>query len=321
MHRFSIVVPLLGARQWFDDTLASVLRYRPASSQIILVHDGTYDNPYGLEDEVEFVKTTKGAGLIEHFNHGRQSATGELTAFVRPGIQFDEGWDKSLETVFENQQVASVTPIIVTPAHPNRVVAAGVKLGSGFRRQIVGRGKKVNSRAIDQVSPLGPISWAAFYRSSILEQIGGFDESLDSHYLDADIALSLKTIGYQSVCCHACVLKVDEPSLITDELVLPHGKSSQRSNLRHVASLKSKPSIAQSLLVIAKEIAASPFASWRLKHAAQRLGAWRKAKVDRDVAEQLSTLAKERKRLEAIGLRVHDSSNEVELDSAGRRAA
>ena len=55
MSRFSIVVPILGHSKQTDDTLASALRYRPAESEVIIVHDGSYEDQYGLGDEIQQV--------------------------------------------------------------------------------------------------------------------------------------------------------------------------------------------------------------------------------------------------------------------------
>ena len=64
MSRFSIVIPIDGDDrrqneiQRFEDTLASVLRSRPRESQIIVVHNGRYEDPHGLGSEVDWIVET-----------------------------------------------------------------------------------------------------------------------------------------------------------------------------------------------------------------------------------------------------------------------
>jgi hypothetical protein len=54
MPRISLLLPCLQADSAFEDTLASLLRTRPAGADVIVVHDGTYQDQYGLAGEVEY---------------------------------------------------------------------------------------------------------------------------------------------------------------------------------------------------------------------------------------------------------------------------
>jgi cellulose synthase/poly-beta-1,6-N-acetylglucosamine synthase-like glycosyltransferase len=291
MHRFSIIIPLLGDRRLFDDTLASVLRYQPEASQIIVVHDGTYDNPHQIQDEVDLVTSSSGGGLIRCFNSALNEATGETIALLRPGIQLKDGWSLPIQTAFQDPQVASVSPMIVQPGERALMVAAGINKGSGYRRQIIGSKTKIAPRTLRRISPLGPTTWAAFYRRESIAQLGVCGEEMQAHYLDVDLALSLETIGYRCEFCPDCVVEIEEPALITDELVLPHGSSAQRAFRRH----GSNESLAQSLLAFAGEIISSPVEPWKFRHAIERLKAQPWETLDRQYAELLSILARQRR--------------------------
>lgn len=306
MQRFSIIVPVLGDRRLLDDTLASVLRYRPPTCQIVVVHDGTYDDPYGLEGEIDLVSTSQRSELIRLFNCGLDQANGDLVALIRPGIELDESWNHPVEAAFENPRVGSVTPIMVTPAQPTMLVSAGVTKGFGFRRQIVGSQKRLAPRTLRRMTPLGPTSWAAFYRRSALDQLGAVDDQLDSHYLDLELALGLASLGYQNALCDDCIVNVERAMLIIRESELPHGKSAQRAYRRHVAGTGPLSMIAHALSAFAQEIITSPLQPSKFSHAFQRLGAWRAASVDRQFADRISLAAQENRQLELSGLRLRD---------------
>ena len=117
MYRFSIVVPLLGSPLLFEATLASILRYRPDACQVIVAHDGSYHDPHGLADEIEFVSTTQPTNLIGLFNCGLEVARGEFVSLIRPGVELQEDWDTAISDAFADEDVGSVTPAIVSSSN------------------------------------------------------------------------------------------------------------------------------------------------------------------------------------------------------------
>ena len=168
MSRFSIIVPLIGENHLFENTLAAVLRYRPNDCQVIVVHDGNYGDPFDLDGEVKFVNADQ-RDLISFLNVGLCYVSGEFTVVIRPGIEVDENWNLGLESAFENQDVGSVTPLIVRRNRPNRILAAGVCADSTWTRKIVGHGRSASPRQIRRLKTQGPTSWFAVYRTAALK--------------------------------------------------------------------------------------------------------------------------------------------------------
>ena len=331
MHRFSIIVPMQGDQRLFDDTLASVLRYRADNCQIIVVHGGNYADQYGLEDEVKFVAADRfsnnqrtGKQLLSHFlDCGVQNSNGKLIACLRPGIELAEGWDKPIVEAFEDKKVGSVSPIIVTPDNPDTIVVAGVKSSTGFRRKLVGSGSKISPRSLKRVDSIGPASWAAFYRASAILQVGDLNSQLDDLYVDLDTALSLKTLGYRHVLSDKCIAYVENATTIEFESTQPHGTSAQRASLRHQPhSVTSSPWLG-SITTFVSEVVASPLQRWKFRHAMQRLAARRMFGVDVQFASRLEELAETLKRIDETGLGVVDtrSTQSVVLTQRGERRA
>ena len=95
MCRFSIIVPFVQPLCSFDDTLASVLRYRPANSEVFVVHDGTYQDPHDLLDEVVMITAhdqIENSSCLDHFlSTAVDQAEGEITVWVRPGGRAGRG--------------------------------------------------------------------------------------------------------------------------------------------------------------------------------------------------------------------------------------
>lgn len=298
MQRFSIIVPLLDDRRLFDDTLASVLRYRPAESQIIVPHDGTYDDPFNLGEEVEFVSTNQRSGLVELFNAAIGTATGDFIALLRPGIELANGWHDLVESKFDDGEVGSVSPIIVAPAHRQSIVAAGVNTGWGFNRIVVGSRARLAPRTFRRIAAVGPTSWAAFYRSSALNQIGLLGDQIDSHCLDVDVAMSLQRIGYRCELSPECVLTIERATLLERESSIPHGKSAQRGYRRYADPVNPERSLAKTVTLVAGELLMSAILPWKFRHALGRLGAWKLRGRDIDYADHLLDIANQRIRFD-----------------------
>ena len=233
MPLFSVIVPHTDDTHLFDNTLASVLRSCGAETEVIVPHNGTYKDPYKLEPEVRFVSTGREAGLAGMINKGLRHADGEYVAVIRPGIELPDHWQQEIEDGFRNRAIGSVTPLIVDAADRRKLVAAGVNAGRGLNRRIDGQGKRNASRVLKHLRPAGPTLWAAFYRRDVLAEIGDLDEQLDEGYLDLDLALAAKSLGYVSRMAEHCVLAVERPYLITREAALPHGESAHRALQRH----------------------------------------------------------------------------------------
>ena len=280
MSRFSIVIPVTrGNRQpnqihRFEDTLASVLRSRPRQAQIIVVHDGSYEDPHGLGSEIDWVVETS-SNLASQFDLGVSASRGDLIVLIRPGVELDEGWDSSFEEAFEDPQVGSLTPLIVPSSRPGRIAAAGVVTNAAGTRRLLGSQQRLSDRSLQSLKPLGPSSHLAVYRRAILTAIGRWGCLTDDVYLDVEIALSLRTLGFSNVLCRDAIATVESEDWILAESNRPHGCTAERSLYRYTRHGRSS-TLARTLMDVAK----SPLQPWLLSHGFQRLAAKRERSAD-----------------------------------------
>ena len=312
MSQFSIIIPLIGDRSLFEDTLASVLRYRPADCQIIVVHDGDYQDPYGLKDEVKFVVADE-QNLIGYLNVALCYVSGEFTTFVRAGVELDENWSDVVARAFEDANVGAVTPIIVSRGRPSKILAAGIAADSSWTRTIVGRGRRCSKKQIAKLAPHGPSSWMGVYRTSLLKSLAPFDERLESLYIDQDIASSMRALDLRNLLEMELVGFVDEDPGIFQESQLPHGRSAQRSVARYAK--KSFACLAKNFL---RDVVCAPFSAWRLAHGMQRFVSRKNVAQDREHALRLKKIRLAQK---AHNLEVFESSVETPVQTTYRRAA
>ncbi len=288
MSRFSIIVPSSKNQAAFEDTLASVLRYRPEDSQVIVVHDGEYQDPYNLSGEVKMLMAD-GNQLVNQLNIGLCYAAGEITVLVRAGIELDENWQDEIDIAFQERNVGSVSPTIVNRSKPNVAVCSGVGFDKSWSRRLIGKGCRLASRRTRSLNVFGPSSWLAAFRTSVLKSIAPLDESLDDAFMDLDLAFALRELGFRNSACSRFIGYVDSERAIVDSFQQPHGLSSQRAVQRF-----GNPGLGQIIRFSIRDVLQSPLVTWKFKHGLQRLGTGKYQAEDLAFARKLQRLKLEK---------------------------
>ncbi|MEM9942004.1 MAG: glycosyltransferase family 2 protein [Planctomycetota bacterium] len=286
MPRFSIIVPLLNQSIEVENTLASLLRYQTQDTEIVVAHDASQADPYDLGDEVVRIGVTN-PNLIQLFNAGVRIAQGSLIGFVRPGVEICDGWSAPVHRSFLNPSVGSVCPNIVNEGSELSPLLTGIDYSRTFQRQVVEPSPTLKSHSADPAQPLGPSSWAGFYRRAALRKIGHVDSKLDPLFLDLEIALSLKTLGFQTNFQADCLFRIADPTMVWNEANLPHGCSAERAILRHGVNLKSWAARNSAWSRMINELLGSGFQPSRLRHALQRFQAGKFRQKDQHFAQKL----------------------------------
>lgn len=311
MTGISIIVPHTGQIERFEDTLASVLRHRPSNSQLIVVHDGSYDDPYDLSGEVHFVDADQSYDLIPFLNVGMCYVGGETTVIMRPGIEVDENWDGSISEAFEDGRVGAVSPVIVGAKRQSKVVASGVDVSRSGSRKLVGSGKRLSGRRLRSIKSVGPSSWFAAYRTRLLKQLLPFDEQLDPICWDADVASAIKAMGFQNQLASDCIAIAESEDIVLEETGVAHGLSAQRSLAR-----AGKASLSATVGGLVGDLFGSAIQPWKLRHLVQRLGAGKYRNIDESHFEQLQQLRKKQ-----LWLEQKEPESEQPAEFSYRRAA
>jgi len=195
MSQLSIIIPAWGDAQSLETTLGSVLRHRPDHCEVLVIHDGAYEDPYDVCDEVLFVESP-GADQVDLLNVGVQIAECPIVNFLGCGVEVSSGWADAARRHFDNDNIASVAGVEV---RGGRIASAGVEYAAGGGRKCCGKGRKPNSRAAQRLAPVGPSLQNAFYRRDCLEWLQGFHDGVGPDLTDLDLALALERLGYESV--------------------------------------------------------------------------------------------------------------------------
>jgi hypothetical protein len=183
------IIPVTGTTAGLETTLLSVLERRPDDCEVLVVLGTPYEDPYGLQGEVQFLDANRGAGLVECINVGLAATTATFVHILANGFEATDDWTVQALAHFENPRIGSVTPVVHQTENPARLLSTGVRYRRGGRRMIC-------TTAGDAI---GPALHAAFYRKSAIESLGKIlPEDLGDDFADLDFAMSLRSAGWQN---------------------------------------------------------------------------------------------------------------------------
>ena len=310
--RFSIIIPVVGQPSALDETLASILRDLGEDSEVVLVHDGTFEDPYNIADELTVIdaQTKRLAGQI---SIAVEKSAGQIIAIVRPGVELPEKWNDVVAAAFEDPKVASAAPILVSQSNSQSIVTAGVQTNYHYRRLLTGAKKKLAQRVFGRLQPLGPSAWAAFYRRSTLTMIGDLDQKIEDQYFDLDLALTLKQMGYSCESLPAVVCQIDRSARVERESQRPHGVSAQRSIARHASG---ESTFSRGLTSFVSELISAILKPGAFQQAVGRLQGSRFKATDAAFATRMAEIVKRKKAAEKAGLRVYEDEITSDVSEA-----
>ncbi len=192
MPRLSIVIAACDNHQRLETSLVSVLENRPDDCEVLVVHDGSYDDPYLLKDEVTFFEDSGRTSWIEKTNLALRHCAAEVVHLLDCGVRVREGWAELALRHFDDPAVASVAPLVVDAGDPRRVLSAGLDYRRSGSRKVITR---VRTSCQGPQEVCGATRTAAFYRRSVLRSIGGLPGGVGDRLADVDLALTIARMG------------------------------------------------------------------------------------------------------------------------------
>ena len=120
------IIPVVGTADRLEGTLVSVLEHRPDNCEVIVVLNTSYDDPFELRGEIQFIEAPPATGLVGCINFGIAAATAPIVHVLASGFEASNGWLEKATQHFSDPRVAAVTPIVYDAAERDRLIAAGV---------------------------------------------------------------------------------------------------------------------------------------------------------------------------------------------------
>jgi GT2 family glycosyltransferase len=152
---------------------------------------------------VQIVENGRNLGYAGANNVGFQHAAGDYVAVLNPDTEVAADWlDLLVEVCESDSTIGLATPQVLHMDRPAAVNACGNDVT--YTGLTFCRGLDQPAEDFEQVEDVPAVSGAAFViRKSVLDQIGGFDESFFVYYEDTDLSLRAQLAGYRCVCVPA----------------------------------------------------------------------------------------------------------------------
>lgn len=190
MPRLSIIVPCQNDVEHLEATLLSLLENRPRDCEILVVHDGSYEDPYALQDdEVVMIETEGQSSLIESINEAVQAAKGPIVHILKAGMVVEPGWIEAALPVFQDTSVASVS--VRLDSILERGSAFGVETDWLPRRSVV--------RQLRNGKEVSPFLEGTFFRRRVLLALDGFLELGSIEATEAEFGLAVRGLGMRHI--------------------------------------------------------------------------------------------------------------------------
>ncbi len=109
--RLSIIIPIGRDIAAFESTLISVLENPVDGSEILVCHDGSYQDPFELGDEIRFV-IADSEDPLELISAGASQARGRFVHILSDGLRATTGWVEEALEEFEGYDCGAVTPVV-----------------------------------------------------------------------------------------------------------------------------------------------------------------------------------------------------------------
>ncbi|MBA4063812.1 MAG: glycosyltransferase [Isosphaera sp.] len=206
--------------------LASVARFAPPRTEVVVVDDGSrgavVSRAAAEFAAVRVVRRANAGGFCAAANAGVAAATAPVVELLNDDAEVTAGWAEAAVRWFADPGVGAVAPLVLRTEPdraarglPPRIDTAGDEYDMGGFARKRGSGLAFPSRTRERrVLPLpsltrpartdlgvaGPV-WgasaaAAFYRRAALLAAGGFPEHFRAYFEDVDLSFRLRRLGY-----------------------------------------------------------------------------------------------------------------------------
>lgn len=191
MPRLSIIIPHRNDQQ-LEETILSVLENRPRDCEIIVAHNGSYQDPYDLADEVIYVQEDADSTVVELLNAGLMAACSPVVFTLLDGAVVSADWAESPLKRFSRPEIAAVAPQLMI----------GQRVVTGVAAEAIRSQAKLRSGLVESknATAAAPTLAAGFYRRKLLLAIGGWNDELGAGSTDVELACLMSNLDLVCEC-------------------------------------------------------------------------------------------------------------------------
>jgi GT2 family glycosyltransferase len=199
----SIVIPTHQRSDLLQSCLASVLRFAPPGTEVVVVDDASPEGRAGAVaarfSGVKVLRRERRGGFAAAANAGIRASTGDIIQLLNDDAEVTENWAHPALTWFKDPAIGAVAPLVLTWPDGRQIDSAGDRYYLGGVAAKRGHGQRFGPAYARPCSVFGASASSGFYRRSALEQVGLFPESFGSYFEDVDLAFRLQRAGYRAM--------------------------------------------------------------------------------------------------------------------------
>lgn len=187
--KVSLIITTFNNEQTIDECLKSVfeLNYPKNLLEVIVVDGGSKDSTAKIAEKYPAKVIVKPSNAPSAYNYAMKIANGDVVAIIDADVKVEKDWLNKLTKHLKDPQVAGVGGGIETWNHQNvlpRCVGYDIK----YRYS-----RLLKNNSIKRLATMNLL-----LRRSVLEDVGGFDESLPTQY-DTDVGNKITNKGYRLI--------------------------------------------------------------------------------------------------------------------------
>jgi GT2 family glycosyltransferase len=200
----TIVIPSHNRIDLLQRCLASVQRYAPANTEIVVVDDASPDRIVSQTVRsfagVRVLRFERRRGFCAAVNAGIHAARHPIVELLNDDTEVSAGWADAALAHFAEASVAAVAPLVLcgVPGVALPLIdSAGDRYFLGGIAGKRGHGQPLSARYLQGGEVFGVSASSAFYRRSALLDVGAFPDDFGAYFEDVDVSFRLHWAGYR----------------------------------------------------------------------------------------------------------------------------
>ena len=214
----AIVILNYNGRNYLQQFLPSVLASSYPNKRIIVADNASTDDSLQLLQtdfsDVEIIILGKNYGFAEGYNQALKKVEADYLILLNSDVEVTPGWIEPIITLMQNDPViAACQPKVLSYHQKNQFEYAGGAggwidyLGYPFARgRVFDHCEQDNGQYNDTTRVFWATGAAMFVRSSLFNQMNGFDGFFFAHMEEIDLCWRMQLAGYKIMCCPASVV-------------------------------------------------------------------------------------------------------------------
>lgn len=190
-----------------------LIKYNSCNYQIYVIDNGSTDESVdwlqkNYPDDIKLITLNENYGFAKGYNEGLKQIESDYYILLNSDVAVSDNWCEPLIDFLEkNKDYAALQPKILSFSNPEYFEYAGAaggyvdKWGYPFCRGRIFNTIEKDTGQYDDITDIFWASGACFViRSSIYNQLGGFDERFFAHMEEIDLCWRIQHLGYKLAC-------------------------------------------------------------------------------------------------------------------------